>query len=156
MKAKPTSPDAAITVANTQRRLRVPVRRVRELVSFVADAEGRSIGEVEIAVVGRQRMATLNEAHLGHAGPTDVLSFDLTGDRGDGVSAVIVVCADVAVRQGRRRGHAAWRELLLYITHGLLHVMGYDDATAGQAERMHAREDELLDTFGVGRVYGRP
>jgi len=154
MRTKAASVHPTITVATTQRRVRVPVRRLRELVCLVAAAEGRAIEDVEIAVVGRRRMATLNEAHLGHAGPTDVLTFDLSTGSNGGVSALIVVCADLAVRQGRRRGHAAWKELLLYVAHGLLHVMGYDDRSADQARRMHAREDELLEAFGVGRVYG--
>jgi probable rRNA maturation factor len=143
-----------VTVSTTLKRLPLQAGRVRELVAFVAAAERRRIGHVEVAVVGASRMATLNERHLRHAGPTDVLSFDLGPGPGGGLCAQIVVCADVASRQARRRGHPAWKELLLYVTHGLLHAMGYDDQTAPAASQMHAREDELLEQFGVGRIYG--
>ena len=67
--------------------------------------------------------------------------------------AQIVVCADVAVRQGRLRRHSPARELMLYVVHGLLHLMGYDHATARAAACIHAREDELLTAFGVGPAF---
>ena len=127
---------------------------MRELVRFVARAEGRSIEEVEVAVVGRRRMATLNEKHLGRREVTDVLSFDLGTGPAGGICAQVVVCSDAAAAAGRRRGHAAWKELLLYVAHGLLHVLDYEDATPPGARRMHAREDDLLEAMGVGRVYG--
>jgi probable rRNA maturation factor len=42
---------------------------------------------------------------------------------------------------------------MLYLVHGLLHLMGYDDRTPDEARHMHAREDALLDQFGFGCVY---
>ncbi len=43
--------------------------------------------------------------------------------------------------------------MLLYITHGLLHVLGYDDSSPAKFRRMHKREDELLEALGIGKVY---
>jgi len=143
-----------VTISSTQSRLRVPAKRIRELVAFLAAAEGRPIEAVDIAVVGARRMATLNRRYLGDDGPTDVLSFDLGSGPTGGLCGQVIVCSDLAVRQAANRGHAPWRELLLYITHGLLHLLGYDDRTAAGARRMHRREDELLEMFGIGRVYG--
>jgi len=144
----------AVVVSSTQSRLRVPVKRIREFVAFVAAREGESIEAADIAVVGACRMATLNRRYLGHEGATDVLSFDLGPGPNGGACIQIIVCSDVAIRQAKRRGHAAWRELLLYITHGLLHLTGYDDRTAAGARRMHRRENALLAAFGIGEIYG--
>ncbi len=154
MKPNNRLPADTVAISSSQRRVRVPRKRIIELVAHVAAVEGRTIEQVDIAVVGRRRMATLNELHLRHRGPTDVLSFDLGDGLSGGLCAQIVVCSDVATVQARRRGHAPWKELLLYITHGLLHVIGYDDQSGPEARIMHAREDELLEAFGIGRVYG--
>ncbi len=108
-------------------------------------AESSPLGEVDIAIVTSRRIAALNRRYLQHAGATDVLSFDLSIP-GDAVAQVIV-CADVAVRQARSRCIGPQRELMLYIVHGLLHVMGYDDTTPQAAEKMYARQEELLETF---------
>jgi probable rRNA maturation factor len=78
-----------------------------------------------------------------------VRSFDLTGPGDAGLVAQIIVCADVAVRESRRGGHSAQRELLLYAVHGLLHLTGYDDTTPPKAARMRARQEELLDAYLV-------
>jgi hypothetical protein len=66
-----------ISVASTQHRLRVPASRVRRLVEFVARQEHQKLDQVDILIVGRQRMASLNAQLLGHRGPTDVISLDL-------------------------------------------------------------------------------
>lgn len=154
MAAKQSAKQANVEITSTQRRVRVPVKRIRELVAFVAASEAAVIDAADIAVVGARRMATLNREYLGHEGATDVLSFDLGTGPAAGLCFQIIVCSDVAARQAARRGHAPWRELLLYITHGLLHQMGYDDQTPADARRMHRRENELLEAFGIGRIYG--
>jgi len=77
-----------------------------------------------------------------------VLSFDLSS-HGSGVVAQIIVCSDVAVRQARARGLGPQRELMLYIVHGLLHVLGYDDTNQQLAEKMYARQEQLLQEFGA-------
>ena len=154
MPPKAAMVSAKIEVSSTQSRLRVPVKRIRELVEFIASREAVQLDTADIAVVGACRMATLNRRYLGHGGATDVLSFDLGSGPTGGACIQIIVCSDVAIRQAKRRGHAGWRELLLYVTHGLLHQMGHDDRAAAGARRMHRRENELLAAFGIGEIYG--
>ena len=146
---KPAAPRVEIT--STQKTLRVPRKRIADLVRFVARAERRRVAEVDVAVVAGPEMAGLNRKYLRHAGVTDVLSFDLSGDPSEGLVAQIIVCADEAVAQARLRRCPPQRELLLYVVHGLLHLMGYDDADPVQAARMHAREENLLDRFRKAR-----
>ena len=59
----------------------------------------------------------------------------------------------MAHRQARLRGHNAQAELALYILHGLLHNLGFDDVTAAKAAKMHKAEDDILKKFGFGVVY---
>jgi probable rRNA maturation factor len=59
----------------------------------------------------------------------------------------------MAVRQANLRGHSSEAELALYITHGLLHNLGFDDSTQGQAEKMHNIENEILQQLGYGPIY---
>jgi len=158
--------DTLITISSSsQQTLRVPRKTIQRLIAFVARAEGVRWAQVDIVVVGSNEMAGHNRRFLGHRGPTDVISFDLTDDppthdestathhrqgprsgRG-GLAAQLIVCADVAKTQGPHHGLSPTRELLLYIIHGLLHVIGYDDQNIRHAAKMHAREDELLREF---------
>lgn len=96
---------------------------------------------------------------MGLNAPTDVLAFDLGCARRQGwLDGEIVLCADIARREAARRGGAlaaARAELALYLVHGLLHLAGYDDHTPRGFQRMHQREDELLNKLGWGPVFRR-
>lgn len=151
------------------------LRLLERVARHVAAAEGFSTGRLSVAVVGARRMTTLHERYLGLAEPTDVLAFDLGTNRKRGVlDAEVVVCADVARRRSRTTLHrianqsrrttapsvarllaAARAELALYVTHGLLHLAGYEDHTPAGFRRMHAREDQLLSELGLGPVFDR-
>ena len=107
-------------------------------------------------------MAELNDRHLMHDGPTDVLTFDLqdsdeikTGDLDDptSIEGEIVVSVETAAREAARRGHDSDAEAALYVVHGTLHLLGYDDADEEDAAAMHAVEDDILTAVGVGPVY---
>jgi probable rRNA maturation factor len=135
-----------VNISSSQTALRIPRKRITALVEFVSSAESIQLDEVDIAIVTSRRIAALNRRYLQHAGATDVLSFDLSVP-GGGTMVQVIVCADVAVREARSRRIGPQRELMLYIVHGLLHVMGYDDTNPQAAEKMYARQEELLEAF---------
>jgi probable rRNA maturation factor len=145
------------TVQITQHFDDVPadVGRLTELVSAVCTRFGVSEATVGIGIVDDAEISVLNERFLDHEGTTDCLSFDLSDgqDPEDPRVFDLIVNGQMAVRQAAERGHAGEAELALYITHGLLHQLGFDDATPEQAGTMHATEDEILQHLGYGLVY---
>jgi len=143
---QPGSPPR-VAISSSQRAMRVPRKAIAELVAFVAEAEGYPVADADIAVVDRGRIAELNRRYLRHAGATDVLSFDLSQGPARGLSVQIIVCGDVAVAEAAARNTTARRELLLYVVHGLLHVMGYEDQSVRGSVAMQARQEELLKQF---------
>ena len=120
-------------------------------------AERVENAKVSIAVVDAAGMSRLHQQYLGKKGATDVLSFDLRRDDAAAcIDGEIVVCADVARQRAAKRSSKlgeAKAELALYVVHGLLHLIGYDDRTPREFKRLHAREDEILITLGVGPVF---
>lgn len=136
-----------VAISSTQKAIRVPRKRIVELVAFVAEIEGCRIGDVDIAVVDSAKMAELNRRYLRHAGTTDVLSFDLSESPKAGLSVQLIVCGDVARTEAAARGLKPARELMLYVVHGLLHMMGYEDQSVRGSVRMQARQEEILDQF---------
>jgi probable rRNA maturation factor len=63
---------------------------------------------------------------------------------GEGYLGDIAISVDAARRQARIFDSTVSRELRLYLIHGVLHLLGYDDGTAKAARRMHRREEWLL------------
>ena len=129
---------------------------LKRAAAFAAAAEGFRRGSLSIAVVGARRMARLHVEHMNVSGPTDVLTFDFGTDvRTRRIDGEIIVCADIALQRARHVASAARAELALYVIHGTLHLAAYDDHNSEGYRRMHAREDELLDELGLGRVFER-
>ena len=85
---------------------------------------------ISLAFVGRDRMRRLNRAFRGRPATTDVLAFPLPGP--SGLAGDIYVCPWVARREARRRSITAREELIRYIVHGTLHVLGYDHPEQGR------------------------
>lgn len=120
-------------------------------------------GHLDLLFVTEQAMAELNAQHMGHDGPTDVLSFPLDGPEamaevGSGATAIeavppphlgdLVVCPAVAQRQAPSHCGSIEAELTLLIVHGVLHILGHDHAVPGEALTMQAREREHLLGYG--------
>jgi probable rRNA maturation factor len=134
----------AIDITNEQSRLTLDRARMRKAVRIALGEGGIRNGRIGLAVVDDPTMARLNGQFLGHEGPTDVLSFLL--EQTDGrVEAEVVVSADTAAREAPRHGWTPQEELLLYVIHGALHLVGYDDATKNERARMRRRERKVME-----------
>ncbi len=138
-----------VEIVNLQHVMPAPRAAIRKALRIVMREEiGREV-DVSVALVDDRHIARLNERFLGHEGPTDVISFSLGEDAG--VFGEIVISAERARDEARRRRLAPAGELLLYAVHGMLHLAGHDDATPAEARRMHRREAEILRRFGALR-----
>jgi len=126
--------------------------KLETLVETICDRFDLSGATVGVAVVDDAEITELNQKFLNQARTTDCLSFDLSEEPGPRVFDVIVN-GQMAIRQAGQREHSSEAELTLYVTHGLLHQLGFDDGTAEQARKMHATEDEILQHLGYGFVY---
>lgn len=145
----------AIEITRHFREFSADASKLRRLVRAVCKRFEVGQAVISIGIVDDAEISQLNRRFLGHEGTTDSLSFDLS-DKADSRESRIfdlIVNGELAAREAVRRGHSADAELALYVTHGLLHNLGFDDATAEQARRMHRMEDEILVHLGYGLVY---
>lgn len=110
---------------------------------------------VSIVILDDKNITAANKAFLKHDYATDVISFDLSDDDEEEKIYEMLVNGELAARESINRGHKQFAELMLYITHGLLHNLGYDDSTEDSAAKMHNKEDELLESQGLGKVFSQ-
>ena len=134
----------------------IDTARLEKLVKSICSRFTIEKATISIAVVDDADIIRVNKEFLNCDYATDVISFDLSNENDQARMFELVVNADKAKRQGQLRGHSPQAELALYIVHGLLHNLGFDDAKPGQAEKMHSLEDEILQEFGYGVVYNKP
>ena len=130
-----------------QRQRRVPVSglRLTRAVDRALAAVGRPAGAVEVTVVDDAQMRALNADWRGIRRRTDVLAFPLEAP-GEPSRLVgqIVISAQAAARQARRLRVPLAVELDLLVTHGTLHLVGWDDRDPVEADLMHRRERQIL------------
>ena len=132
-------------IDNRQRRIPIVLPRLARAAARALAAVGRPGAHVDIAVVGDGEIRRLNARYRRVRRRTDVLAFPLEAPAAPGqLLGQLVVSADTARRQARRLGVPLALELDLLVTHGTLHLVGYDDRDPVEADLMHRREREIL------------
>ena len=145
----------AIQLANQQTTLPVDRGRIERAVRMILDDECVPEASISVAVVDDPTIHALNQRYLNPDAPTDVLSFVLERSA-DHLEAEIVVSADTARQAASRFAWSPADELLLYVIHGTLHLVGCDDQTPAQRAEMQARERAYLTRFGLQPQYEIP
>lgn len=130
------------------------IRSFEKLVRSVLRTASADKTHVSVAITDDEGITQVHERFLNSSDTTDVISFDLSDDDDDCRTFDIVVNYDQAKRQAEIRGHGVIAELALYITHGMLHNLGYDDIEEDDAKIMHEKEDEILSDAGFGKIFG--
>ena len=144
-----TTSEITIEIANQQVHLPLDRRLVRRAVRRVLRDAGLRKARISVAVVDDETIARLNWRYLHHRGPADVLSFVL--DQSDGLEGEVVVGAQTALRAAPQYGWPPHDELLLYVVHGTLHLVGHDDANPALRAEMQERETAVLRGLGIKR-----
>ncbi|WP_418302494.1 rRNA maturation RNase YbeY [Lysinibacillus fusiformis] len=117
--------------------------------------------EVSVTFVTNDTIQDINREYRGKDQPTDVISFALE-ELGEGEMAVtfegmprvlgdIIISTDRAKEQAEEYNHSFERELGFLAVHGFLHLLGYDHMEPEEEKVMFTKQDEILQTFGLGR-----
>lgn len=130
-----------IAITDAQRRVRLPLALLRRAARRVA---GRR--SVSLAFVTNAAIRKINRKFLKHDFATDVISFPLDSD----LLGELVISAEYAAGEAAKRKISVEEELLRYVAHGILHLLGYDDHRPADKARMWARQEREL-----GKVLGR-
>jgi probable rRNA maturation factor len=130
--------------------VRIPVSRARveRAAESVLRAERVRDAVVSITFVTDRAMARRNQRHLGHRGPTDVISFGFApSGTGAPLTGDVYISPDVARRNAAAHGAGVREELLRLVVHGMLHVVGYDHPVddARYASPMWRKQERLLE-----------
>lgn len=141
----------AIEISNRQTVLDIDGERLRSAVAAVLPEEGITTAAINIAIVDDPTIHDLNRRFLNHDEPTDVLSFLL--DDTDGIEGDVIVSAETAIRSAARYDWPPADELLLYVIHGTLHLVGYDDLDDASRAEMRSRERYYLAALGLQAKY---
>ena len=137
-----------VLITNKQTTHRIDEPQLRKAVLGVFDEAGVECGEVSLAIVDDETIHGLNKEFLQHDYPTDVISFVLEKQPTQ-MEGEIIVSAETAYDTAENYGWPGEHELLLYVIHGALHLVGYDDKDPQKKRSMQAAESRHLLRFSI-------
>ena len=89
-------------------------------------------------------MRAVNKKYLKHDYVTDVLTFDLGKRTGE-----IIICPQMACANAKAHQTTTEYEMILYVVHGILHLVGFDDHNPKDIIQMRRMENELLKNLAL-------
>ena len=122
------------------------VQRMKKAIRAIATDYGWEDGDISIALFSDSEIRELNSKHLSLDHATDVISFDLTS-RDDFLEGEIIASVETADREAIEHGWQGDDELLLYIIHGMLHIVGLKDKKSKETKAMREAEKHYLGQF---------
>ncbi len=138
------------------------LRRVAEIaIENISSVKKPADLEIDLAIVGKKRMRSLNRVWRGKDKVTDVLSFGNQKPKTKNQKlnfivpsnnifhfGEIIICASVAERQAREDGHSFDQETAVLLIHGILHLAGFDhEKSALEARRMFRLQKKIIEKF---------
>ncbi len=109
----------------------------------VCEAEGKSLGCVNLIFCSDEYLLEMNREHLDHDYYTDIITFDYTD--GSSVSGDLFVSWDRVQENAEQLSIDSLQELHRVSVHGLLHLLGYGDKTPDEENQMREKEDAALN-----------
>lgn len=143
MAAPPSNDDAGLVIEQAHPSLQVDEAALRGLIRRVVEREEAQLRELTVVLTDHDTVLSLNRQYLDHDYLTDVLSFPL-GDEENVVEGEIYVDLDTAHERHDEFEATFEEEAFRYVIHGLLHLLGYRDATADQRQHVRRLEDRYL------------
>lgn len=145
----------SITIRNRQRVRLINTRLLKQIAASTLAEAGVTRCDICFHLVGTKEMSRINWQFLQHEGSTDVITFDnlepgtRNSEPGPILSGEIFCCLDDAVKQAKEFGTSWQSELVRYVIHGILHLLGHDDLKPGARRKMKREENRLLSQMAT-------
>lgn len=120
---------------------------------------GSTPAELTLRLVGKHEMTGLNEQFRGKQGATNVLSFPfetpeyLSEEMTARLLGDIVICHPVVVAEAKQQEKNLAAHYAHMVTHGVLHLCGYDHQREADAKIMESLECQILAQQGINDPY---
>ncbi len=135
-----------VEIANLQKFHKIKNSVVTRAVKEVLGKKYKE-SKLSIAFVDNNEIKRLNNRYFNLNDVTDVIAFPLS-DHKSALNGEIVVSVEMAVDIAGRENVDIEAEIILYVVHGLLHLLGYRDGNRSDAGIMHDKESRILKTLG--------
>lgn len=124
--------------------------------NFLVEKRNLDNAIFNIIFVNSEEIHKINREYRNVDRVTDVISFALEDTPDVSVSSFrllgdIYICLEKVYEQAELYDHSVLRESCFLITHGLLHLLGYDHMEEDEEKIMFSLQEELLNEYGIKR-----
>ena len=118
-------------------------RKIKEWLNAIAFEENNKIENLNFLIVDDKRMIHFNKTYLNHNYPTDIITFNTSENKK--ISGDIIISLERVEENAKEYKVGLEEELWRVMAHGLLHLLGYNDKSKEEKERMRKKENYYLD-----------
>lgn len=148
-----------VVVQNLQRKVPISPPRIVRITRAILEYTRIKKASLTIIFVSPANIKALNRKYLQRDDITDVLAFDLgegslpslraqSTQKKTRLNGDIVICADAAVCNAHLFKASLAHEIVLYIVHGILHLLGFNDHGTVKTRIMRKKEQEIMGYLG--------
>ncbi len=120
--------------------------KMKQWIKSIVEAEGFTLGTVSYVLCSDEYLLQMNKQYLDHDYYTDILTFD-NSESDTEIEGDIFISLERVKENAVSESASPEEELRRVLAHGILHLCGYDDHTAGEKEEMRKKEDYYLTLF---------
>ena len=126
-----------------ERGIRIQKSLLHKIVALLCNELDLKVISLEINLVSSETMLGVNKKYLKHNYNTDIITFDYSNERNN-LDGEIFISVDDALENCKKYHVTLDNEILRLVTHGILHMAGYDDVTSAKRKRMKKVEDVFV------------
>ncbi len=128
-----------IYIRNSQRTIAISLSSAKRVIAFLLEQSGEK--GMALSFVGKAKISSLHAQFFDDPSPTDCITFPI---REPEFLGEVFVCPQVASEYVKSHGGNLYEELTLYVVHGFLHLLGFDDIEPADRKKMRAEEKKWL------------
>jgi len=148
--AFPKPPADKIVIINFQTSFPLSQNSVKKVIQFLLEKSGLYCEEITLHFVGKKRIAKLHAQFFQDPSVTDCITFPLSEPHFMGE---IFICPHVAKDYAEKHQTNFLEEIALYVVHGFLHLLGFNDQTPEEKKQMRKEEKKWMQALaknGIG------
>lgn len=134
-------------ISNRQKIKKINIKNLRKYLNQVFSYLAIKGKKASFVLSDNKFIINLNKEYFSKNQVTDVISFPLKDDLDQNYLGEVVVSVEEAVAVAENLRLSWEKELLLYLIHGILHLLGFKDKTASQRKKMEKKQQEIISKF---------
>jgi len=140
-----------VKIKNRQKKITINKKDIEQLASQILKIKGKRRAELSILFAGTKYIRSLNKKFRKVDAATDVLAFSMREGKGAAfkpeILGDVVICPEIAQKSAKVYKTSVKGEIHLYLTHGILHLLGYDDSNSRNRSLMEREQVRILKTI---------